>query len=308
MTSLNLEQSTGIVFNIQRYSIQDGPGIRTTVFLKGCPLNCQWCSNPESQLAQPEIMLHRTLCDLCSKCIDLCPKNALSILNKKLHIDRSLCNACGDCLNICTRKAFSIEGTPMTVDEVIDEVRRDNAFYRSSGGGITISGGEPLIQSDFVASLLEESRRFGIHTCLDTSGYGTLQNVRKIMPNLDMVLFDLKHMNSNVHHQITGVSNNQILKNAQLFDTGVKEIIIRIPLIPEKNTSDENLALSAEFAATLKNVSRIDILPYHRYGEGKYTALGHEYQLKGLKPPSQKEIKHYKKVIESCGIPCRVEG
>ncbi len=302
------QANQGMVFNIQRYSIQDGPGIRTTVFLKGCPLSCLWCSNPESQKSGPELMFRPTLCDGCGKCLSACPVSAMQVWEGKLRIDRARCNGCMFCISACLRNALDIAGKLTTVDQVITEVQKDQPFYGTSGGGVTISGGEPLFQPEFTVRILEESHLIGIHTCLETAGYSSRKVIEMVLPHTDLFYYDLKHMNNEAHQKLTGVPVEPILDNLRFIDAAKKEIVIRVPLIPGRNDSEENITETARFSASLKSVSRIDILPYHRFGEGKYAGLGREYPLTGVASPSEEALAHTLETVGRFGVPAHIEG
>lgn len=302
---------TGTVFNIQRFSIQDGPGIRTTVFLKGCPLGCLWCSNPESQNSTPEVAHRDSLCTGCGDCLKACAPEAISLNSSegasKVKIDREKCTNCGKCVDVCTIGALKAYGQIMSVDEVFDEVRRDIAFYQNSGGGVTAGGGEPLSQADFVAELFRRCRRIGIHTTLDTSGYARVSALEKVLAETDLVLFDLKLMNSRQHRRFTGRYNGVILRNARLVIAQGVPMIIRIPLIPGINCYEENLGEIARFVSGLDNNLHIDLLPYHRLGESKYTMLDRAYKLNDVKPPDGEQLQKAVEIFKEYGLDCAIE-
>lgn len=280
----------GLVFNIQRYSIHDGPGIRTCIFLKGCPLKCLWCSNPESQAAMPELAFFEFRCQGCGRCLQLCPRKAIKQIkfgSKKVNLTK--CDLCGQCVKDCPSGAWKLYGKVMTVAEVMEEVIRDIPFYRKSGGGITITGGEPLSSSSFTKELLMAARDEGIHTAMETTGYGNSDYLKGLIPYLDLVLFDLKHMDSGRHRSLTGKSNSSIHNNARLLaDSGV-QINFRIPLIPGLNDSEENLRATGKYAKSL-GVERIDILPFHQFGESKYSYLAKSYKLRGIRSLDQADV------------------
>ena len=299
----NLE---GIVFNIQRYSIDDGPGVRSTVFLKGCPLICTWCSNPESQNPLPEITWRYTSCKHCGTCAAVCPKKAITLEGDDVKIDRKACTVCGICVDACVPEALNISGKRMTVEEVFNVVKRDYDYYEASGGGVTASGGEILMQPDFVAALFKRCRNEGIGTCADTSGFGGNEAFKKILEYSDLVLFDLKHMDPVEHMRECGQSNELILSNLDVAVKSSAQIIIRVPLIPDFNTSDE--ALSAIAQAVVEKISdaEVDIMPYHRYGANKYRMIGMKYTLDELRELLQQEKTHAKEIFESYGLKCEV--
>ncbi len=259
----------GCVFNIERFAIRDGPGIRTTVFFVGCPLRCLWCSNPESMKPFPQLFYFENLCARCYRCIDACPNKASTVTPEgAIAIDRSLCKNCGECIEACPNKARIMSGKYMTVEEVLDEVKRDSLFYQNSGGGITASGGEPTYQPEFLEHLFAASHQSAIHTCLDTTGLVDTDVLKRILEQTDLVLYDIKHMDPEKHKEYTGVDNALILENARVVAAG-RPMIIRVPLVPGHNDSEENLKALAVFMAEL-GISRIDILPYHSLGKLKY--------------------------------------
>jgi pyruvate formate lyase activating enzyme len=295
-------ERTGLIFNIQRYSIEDGPGIRTTVFLKGCLLECLWCSNPESQRFYPEIAYMDSLCNKCGRCIELCAEKAISINSKGVHINRKSCTNCGKCIEVCSPQALKVFGKEMTVQEVFHEIQADIQYYLNSLGGITVSGGEPLYQPDFTVALLKRCRDEGINTCLDTSGYGDPAALEEVLAYTSLVLFDLKHMNPAAHLKLTRRSNRQIIRNLELTVAAGIPLIIRIPLIPGLNNSDEELMATGRFLAGMKGVKKVQFLPYHTFGMGKYKMLDRRYKLSELGPPTDKELQRAKEILVSSGI------
>jgi len=299
----------GTVFNIQRYSIHDGPGIRTTVFLKGCPLLCLWCSNPESQNFQPEIAHRDSLCTECDRCVDVCSPQAISLGNKSISIDRKLCTSCAKCVEVCTPGALKVFGEKMSATEVFEQVKRDEEFYRNSGGGVTVSGGEPLSQPDFVAALFNLCREQGIDTCIDTSGYASIKALEKVLPYTSLVLFDVKLTDPVAHRKWTGRSNETIIRNLGLVVKKGVPVVIRVPLIAGINDSDEELRNIARLAAgSLKKPSKVELLPYHRFGMGKYQMLDRKYQLEELTTQTDAQIQRARQIFESFGLECEVVG
>jgi pyruvate formate lyase activating enzyme len=296
----------GIVFNIQRYSIDDGPGVRTTVFLKGCPLTCPWCSNPESWNPLPEVAWRYTSCKKCGTCVETCPLGIITLDEDGVHIDRNSCDRCGKCVESCVQEALRMSGTKMTVEEVYNVVKRDMDYYKLSGGGLTCSGGEILMQADFVAELFKRCRKNDIHTCADTSGLGSKQAMEKILAYTDLVYYDLKHMDAAEHKRICGQSNDLILRNLALVVERGIPMVIRVPLIPGYNDSDENITAMAKTVAELAKETTINILPYHRYGENKYRMIDMKYQLKDVRYPTEKELDRAKRIIESFGLKCEI--
>ena len=303
----SLENTEGIVFNVQRFSIQDGPGIRTTVFLKGCPLHCTWCSNPESQNFRPEIVHRDSLCTKCGLCIGVCPEKAISIQDKGISIDRKICTNCGDCLSVCIPGALKLLGQTMSAGEVFRKIKKDADFYWDSGGGVTASGGEPLAQPDFVAALFKLCQDNGIDTCIETSGYASAEALEKVLPYTSLVLYDVKLGEVKSHRKWTGVSNEEILLNlGRTIASGVP-VTVRVPLIPCINDTDQELKKIARIAAdSQKKPGKVELLPYHRFGMGKYQQLDREYKLTDLTTQKAPEIQKMKELFESFGLECEV--
>jgi pyruvate formate lyase activating enzyme len=301
-----MENITGIVFNIQRYSIDDGPGVRTTVFMKGCPLTCLWCSNPESQCGLPEVTYRYTSCQRCGTCVKVCPENAVTLSDDGVHIDREKCTVCGECVKSCLPEALQISGKRMTLDEVWKVVKKDADYYEASGGGVTASGGEILTQPDFVAALFKRCKEAGYHTCADTSGFGDPAALLKILEYADLVYFDLKHLDPEAHKRYIGQSNELILKNLELVAKKGVPVVIRVPLIPGYNNSDENLRALAAKVSEIAKDSVVNLLPYHRYGANKYRMIDMVYQLEDVPELTQDELIHAKEVIESYGLKCEI--
>ena len=296
------EAKLGYIFDIQRFSINDGPGIRTTVFFKGCPLRCIWCSNPESQEQWPQLLYFESLCTRCYRCVEVCPTGATKKSSDgSIEIDRGLCQACGACVEACPAQARVISGRTTSVDEVVEVVRKDELFYRNSGGGVTASGGEPVYQPDFLIELLRQCQRYGLHTTLDTCGYVKWGVMEEILDHTDLVYYDLKHMDTGKHREFTGVGNELILDNARRISQSGKPIVMRLPLIPGYNDSEENIKATAEFVTGIE-VVRLDIVPFHQLGSNKYQRLGRVYQLIGLKPYQEEEIQAFKDTFESYGL------
>ena len=296
----------GIVFNIQRYSIDDGPGVRTTVFVKGCPLTCLWCSNPESQNPLPEISWRYTSCKHCGTCASVCSQQAVTLDGDDVVIDREACICCGKCVDACVPEALNISGKRMTVEEVFKVVNRDFDYYEASGGGVTASGGEILGQADFVAALFKRCREEGIGTCADTSGFGSSDALEKILGYSDIVLYDLKHMDPNEHKRACGQSNELILSNLEVAVRSDANVIVRIPLIPEFNTSDEALSAIARAVRDRAGDAEVNIMPYHRYGANKYRMIGQKYSLDELRELLHQEKTRAKEIFDSFGLKCEV--
>ena len=299
-----------LVTNIQGYSVHDGPGIRTTVFLKGCPLSCRWCANPECISPEPQLAFTESLCTRCAACATVCRQEAIGFDASGLpRIDRARCIGCGECALICTYKALVIQGKRMSVEEVFEAVRSDRLFYEASGGGVTVTGGEPLMQPEFVRALFEKLRDDAIHTCIETSGCVASSALLEVLPVTDYVLFDLKLLDSAAHRKFTGRPNELVLANARLVVDSQKEFLFRMPLIPGVNDSSENIRETADFLRALgKRAARIELMPYHRLGEGKYTSIGRRYRLHGMPPMDSGQVERVKQAFESAGIRCSVSS
>ena len=306
--------ATGVIFNIVHGSFVDGYGIRTTVFLKGCPLRCLWCCNVEGQECEPELKFVAADCSRCGKCIGACPAGAIafnvSAPEQKLAIDRDKCTVCGKCIDACFKGALELVGKTMTVDEVMTIIKKDEIFYRQSGGGVTIGGGEATAQPEFSLALLRECRKNYIHTAVDTCGYTATEEGFAVMEEADLLLFDLKGMDPVEHEKNTGVSNEIILGNLLRLDSLKKPIIIRIPLIPGYNDSRENLEATAALLGELKSIERVDIIAYHDYGKIKYDELGKTYPLQHVRKDgmTQDALAAVKLIFEQHGLRVQFGG
>ena len=264
----------GVVFNIMRYSIADGPGLRTTVFLKGCPLRCAWCHNPESQSPRPQHIFRLDRCLGCEDCLDACPQKAITLEHGGFRLDESECIWCGECVDACPSLAREIKGRTMTVNQVIAEIMKDLPFFEQSRGGVTISGGEPLMQPEFLEALLKECKEQEIHTALDTSGCTKYKVIERMAPHVDLFLYDLKTMNRKVHRQMVGVDNHGILHNlAKLIQDG-RQVMVRMPLIPGINDRPGDIEQAGQFLQGLKSRPAVELLPYHATAKEKYRLLG----------------------------------
>lgn len=296
-----MTQKEGIIFNIQRYSIHDGPGIRTTVFLKGCPLRCKWCSNPESINPFPELFLRRDRCDQCKQCIEICSPNAIFFDDNIIQINRSKCNLCMKCIEVCPLDVINITGKKVSIDYIISEVMQDELFYNNSGGGVTISGGEPLHQIEFTLNLLKEFKKKSLHTTLDTTGYANGKDFEKILPYTDLILFDIKHLDSKIHQKYTGIPNEIILDNFERCLKHNQKIWVRVPIIPNFNDSLQYIESLAKFLSN-KLIDKVSLLKYHEWGKHKYKFLDRDYPLKNAYFINQDLIFKFKKMLESYGL------
>ncbi|MBM4446980.1 MAG: glycyl-radical enzyme activating protein [Chloroflexi bacterium] len=292
----------GLVFSIQRYSIHDGPGIRTTVFFKGCPLRCKWCSNPESMNPYPELMVRDARCNECGKCLEVCVPGAITLDKTSVLVDRSRCDLCLKCVEVCFPSAIEITGQYMNVEEVVEECVKDELFYRNSGGGVTLSGGEPLYQPEFALELLKACKEKGLSTAIDTSGHASWEVLDKVLQYTDFVLYDIKHIDSEMHNSGTGVKNGLILKNLKrVVDTKRAKVWIRIPVIPDFTDSEQYMERLTVFLTNMP-VEKISLLGYHEWGRPKYGFVGREYPLDGSVSPSQERLQSLGDIIQSKGL------
>jgi pyruvate formate lyase activating enzyme len=300
----DIAEATGVIFNIQRFSLHDGPGIRTTVFLKGCPLRCAWCSNPESLRKHAEIITRDVKCIRCGRCVEACPGQVITVVEDTRIIQWEKCNHLLKCAEVCPSGAIEAAGKTMTVAEVMDTVARDVGYYRRTDGGMTLSGGEPLVQWQFALKLLQEAKRTGLHTALDTTGHGDWGIMEELLNFTDLVLYDVKHPNSAKHLEGTGVPNEQILDNLRktVAKPGCK-VWVRHSVIPQFNDSEEVLGELCKLVLSLNpSVEKISLLPYHKFGELKYAAMGKAYPWKEIPTIDDERIEEFKKLIESHGI------
>jgi pyruvate formate lyase activating enzyme len=299
----------GRVFDIRRYSIHDGPGIRTAVFLKGCSLRCLWCHNPESVDPGPELMHWPSRCSRCYACLSVCPVEAIAKdAEGAIIIDRAKCDLCGKCAEACLYDAMQVVGREMGVEEVLGELERDKIFYDQSGGGVTLTGGDPLVQAGFAEAILDGCRSQGIHTALDTAGYSKNGVLDRIAAKADLILFDLKCMDDARHREFTGVSNTPIIDNLKRLAAGRTEVWVRIPLVAGLNDDDKNIRLTITLLKSLKRIRRVGILPYHSGGLEKASRIGRETHFRKFEPPAEERIAAIAAAFREAGFEVRRGG
>ncbi|KJS19781.1 MAG: hypothetical protein VR72_17325 [Clostridiaceae bacterium BRH_c20a] len=297
----------GKIINIQRFSIHDGPGIRTVIFMKGCPLKCLWCSNPESQKFNAELTFSKNYCQNCGSCIPTCQLGALKIREGLLEIDRKRCNNCGECVVACSNNALKKIGKDYTVSEVIKEIKKDQAYYRRSGGGVTLSGGEVSAQPRFAVELLKESHLHGYNTCIETCGYQKWDILSRIIEETDLVFYDLKVLDPQKHKIFTGIDNSLIIHNLLKLSNLNKPFVLRMPIIPSLNTNKHDLKQFSDFVTTLKNIIRLELIPYHNYGVYKYESLDISYTLNEIGTPNQEDLNETKTFLEKQGLNVNIQ-
>jgi pyruvate formate lyase activating enzyme len=295
----------GIVFDIKKYSIHDGPGIRTTIFFKGCPLRCWWCHNPESQSPKPELMLRGQRCIRCGACVEVCTEGAIAevtVNGSTPVIKWQQCQVCGKCVEVCYSGARELVGRRVTASGIMAEVERDRPFYDQSGGGVTFSGGEPLMQPEFLMALLQACKESELHTVLDTSGYARWRTVEKTLPLVNVYLYDLKLVSEARHKVYTGVSNRLILQNLYRLSGAGANILVRMPLIPGLNDDETSLCLTGKALSSLPKLPQVEIIAYHDIAGAKYESLGRDYRLPGLKKPTMETLTWAVQVLASYGL------
>lgn len=299
----------GLISFIQKYSTKDGPGIRSTVFFKGCPLGCLWCSNPELIRSESDLLYKQEKCARCGTCIEVCPQEALSFNPQNLIVvNRDKCDGCGDCVDACPEGALELVGRLIGVDEIIKELLKDKVFYETSDGGVTFSGGEPLWQSGFTARVARELKAASVHTVLDTAGDVTWCRFEEVLDDIDLVLYDLKAADRNLHRQLTGRDNDLILENLRKLSKKQVPLFMRLVVVPGLNDEMADFKSRLAIIQELQSVERIDILPYHRYGAGKYARLGLDYTLRDLPELSDEMAETFREIAVATGIPATIGG
>ena len=286
-----------VIFNIQKFCVQDGPGIRTTVFFKGCPLRCSWCHNPESQIFQPEILYNAEKCAGCGQCIPECPSLAITRSENTMTTDHSRCQSCGRCVNVCLRSAREIAGHPASIPELVAEIAKDRVFYEQSGGGVTLSGGEVLCQPEAAEALARACNALGIHVAIDTCGHVPYENLARLSDCADLFLYDLKHLDPALHKEYTGQDNHLILGNLRRLSDSGAAIFLRIPLIEGFNADDRHIGALADFCRNL-NVRQIDLLPYHSTGSSKYQRMDRPYEPGRFAAPTPERLDRIQKILQ----------
>ena len=299
---------SGWVFDIRRYSVHDGPGIRTTVFLKGCALRCAWCHNPESQSAEPQLLYRADRCILCGECVEACSVGAVALHDDRVTTDPARCEVCGACADACPTDARAVVGRRMSADEVLEAVEHDRLFYDESGGGATFSGGEPLHQPAFIRSLLVGCRERGIRSALDTAGHALPAIFAEIAHLADVVLFDLKHMDAVRHRDGTGVANDLILTNLRHLAAAGGEVVVRIPLVPGFNDTASNLQRTAAFLTGLERVPLVQLLPFHTAAQEKHRRFGVPYRQRDGTTHAEPALNTFRSWFERAGVRAEIGG
>lgn len=296
-----MRRSEGVVTEIQRWSLHDGEGLRTTVFLKGCPLRCRWCHNPETHDPKPEILWRPGLCEGCGVCVETCPVGAVRLEKEALTVDKDRCTGCEACVEACPEKALSLSGRIMSVEEVMAVVERDAVFYRTSGGGVTFSGGEPTWQKTYLEDLVDACWAVGYPTAIETSMHFEWEALLPVLGKLDRLFADLKHMDSGQHRKWTGAGNETILANLKKAGTLGKPITIRIPLIAGVNDTDANISATAGFLGEHLSGCTVELLPYHTWGKDKYAGIGKRFE-EGFRRPSEDRMRAIEDLFRDRGV------
>jgi len=300
--------TTGTIFDIKKFAIHDGPGLRTTVFFKGCPLACWACHNPEGKEKRNDLLVRAERCTLCGDCLEVCEPGSISLNGGALQLSRSTCTVCGLCVDACLPGALVIAGREVTVEDVLEEIERDIVFYDQSGGGVTFSGGEPLSQPDFLLELMRECKARDISIVVDTSGHAPLDLVESVAELADLFLYDLKLIDAKRHEDFTGASNETILANLTWLSTNGPPVVVRVPLFSGINDDQDNIAALGRFVAGLSSDHTIDLLPYHCTGIDKYRRLDHAYKMGDALPPSEEETGEVIRALKAIGLKVLVRG
>lgn len=294
-----MKRNEGTIFNIQRFSLHDGPGIRTTVFLKGCNVRCSWCHNPESLSPLPQLSVTKSKCTACSNCIKACKKGVFSINNAgKLNINLEDCNLCSDCVEACPEGAISIIGQTYTAEEVMETVLKDKKYFENSGGGVTFSGGEPTYQYNFLLALLKLSKEAGLNTCVETNGLTEQIKFRALCQYVDLFLIDFKLWDDTLHKSHVKSSNQRVLENIELLDNMKKKMILRCPIIPTINDKPEHFATIKQLHEKYTSISLVELMPYHNTGISKWENIGAQYSLSDIEPPSKLDVERWNNLIK----------
>ena len=295
-------KTEGFMVEWKRFAVHDGPGIRTTLFLKGCPLACVWCHNPESVRREPELGFRKNKCVLCGACAGVCPRHCHSFAGNEHRIDRSECIACGKCVSACLYDALVLYGQPISAEEAANRILEDRIFYEYSNGGATVSGGEPLLQAEFCAELFRILKKEGISCAVDTCGNVPWEAFKRVLPLTDLFLYDFKEIDSRKHKEFTGAPNERILENlTRLSECGVP-IEIRMPLIPEYNLSDPDLIGAGTFLSRRKNITAVRLLAYHSLARSKYETVGHADTMPSVPAPSAQDMEHAERILSGFGL------
>jgi len=299
---------SGKIFDIKKYAIHDGPGIRTTIFFKGCPLSCRWCHNPESISGASQRLYREERCIGCLECSSACLNDAISAGENKLKWEAANCVYCKTCARRCPAEAVEFIGKTMSVEDVVAEISKDTLFYDESSGGVTFSGGEPLMQPSFLTGLLKACGDLDLHRAVDTCGYADTRTLLKVASHVDLFLYDLKHMDPEKHYRYTGVSNEMILANLKCLSRQGAKIIIRLPVIPGINDDRENIERTGAFLSALAGVNQVNILPYHRTAAAKYKNLGLPYDIADIERPARDDLESIARQLERYGLQVKIGG
>jgi pyruvate formate lyase activating enzyme len=297
-----------LVLSITRMTVHNGPGIRTLILFKGCPLHCLWCSTPESQSTRPEIAVFSDKCIHCNECLAACPAGAIRLNENSVNIDRTACDGCGTCVSACNAEALRLLGKPMTVAELVAEARKDTVAFKHSRGGVTLSGGEPLLQPDFTVALVQALAETGISVGVDTCGYVPRATIERVLPYVDFFLWDVKLVDERRHRDLTGVSNRRILENLRFVSLQGVPVYVRIPLIPGYTDRQKDLEAACRLVRGLASVVEVDLLPLHHLGGARYLGLGREYPIKGVPLIPEAVLQENKRLVESGGLTCNIIG